>query len=145
MTPENYLNGGVQKWVLPVLSPGPGAAPENLKRLALPQGELAQVHNGEPAIQYIAFIELREGSTRGNHFHKAKQEYIYVLEGEVRLLLEHLGSTFRDETTLTKGDLAFISPGIAHALQVRRSGQAIEFSPQRFDGADIYRHTVRES
>jgi hypothetical protein len=39
---------------------------------------------------------------------------------------------------LQTGDLVLINPGIAHALQTVKAGEAIEFGQARFDAADIY-------
>ena len=113
-----------------------------LKRLMLPQGELAQVHNGEPPIHYLAFIELREGTQRGNHFHRVKEEFVYLLSGEVRLLVEDIESKAREIVPLNTGDLVFIPVGVAHTLDVVKAGQAIEFSAARFDATDIHRYPL---
>ncbi len=108
----------------------------------LPQGELAQFYDGDEGIRYIAQIELQSGSVRGNHYHKAKCEWVYMMSGEVTLIVEDLESNRRETMQLISGDLAFIQTGVVHALQVTKSGQAIEFSIARFDPADIYRHKL---
>ena len=108
----------------------------------LPQGELAQFHNSEQPIHYLAFIELRAGTQRGNHFHRIKQEFIYLLSGEVRLIVEEIESKARDIVPLQTGDLVFIPTGVAHTLDVVKTGQAIEFSEARFDPADIHRYPL---
>ncbi len=108
----------------------------------LPQGELAQFYDGDEGIRYIAQIELQAGSVRGNHYHKIKQEWIYMMSGEVMLLVEDLETKARENVLLLAGDLVFIQTGVVHALQVTKSGQAIEFSTSRFDPADIYRHKL---
>jgi mannose-6-phosphate isomerase-like protein (cupin superfamily) len=145
MNESSFLSGQVRKQPLPSLESLAEADHASLKRLLLPQGELALFHNGDPAVHYLAFIELRQGTVRGNHYHKAKQEFIYVLGGEVLLVLEDIHSKLRQNVTLQTGDLVVIEPGVAHALRVRQSGQAIEFSPARFDAADIYRYPLGES
>ena len=138
MTESKFLAGKVRKWSLPVVE---GAAGDySLKRLLLPQGELARIYDAEEGIRFIAFIELRAGTVRGNHFHQAKEEFVYVIQGEVTLVVEDTASKVRDFVPLRTGDLAFIPTGIAHALQTTTSGQAIEFSTARFDPADSY-HT----
>ena len=139
MTETSFLAGKVSKWTLPEVQPGPGGNEPVLKRLMLPQGELAQLYDSEEGVKYIAFIELRKDSVRGNHYHKLKKEYLYMLSGTVTLVLEDTATQERQSCQLTRGDLALIHPGIAHSLQVTESGQAVEFSPNRFDAADIYR------
>ncbi len=133
------LGRQVFKWTLPAVEPGPAGKESALKRVMLPQGELAQFHDSEEGVRYIASIELKAGTVRGNHYHKIKREYIYVLVGEVQLVLEDLESRARETLEVKFGDLILIQPGIVHALKVKEAGFAVEFSPNRFDPNDTYR------
>lgn len=142
MTEIALLGGKVRKQALAMVQPPSGPESPTLKRLMLPQGELAQFYDGVEGIRYIAQIELQAGSERGNHFHKLKEEWVYLMSGEVNLIVEDLESKARESATLEPGDLVLIKTGVAHALQVTKSGQAIEFSGARFDPADIYRHKL---
>jgi uncharacterized RmlC-like cupin family protein len=126
---------------LPQVAPGASNSPL-LKRLFLPQGELAQFYDGSEPIHYLAFIELKAGTQRGNHFHKQKLEWIYLISGEFLLRAEHLETHERQSLTVRAGDLIKIRTGIAHVLEVQQSGHAIEFSPARFDPGDTYRCVV---
>jgi len=131
------LAGKVLKRSLPIVQP-PAQGPV-IKRLMLPQGELAQFYDSEDPIRYVAFIELRAGSARGNHYHKIKEEWIYMIRGEVLLQVMDMESKASDSVELGAGDLVLIRTGVAHALRIVTPGQAIEFSPNRFDPDDIYR------
>src|SRR5580765_56869 len=142
LTEFSTLGGKVTKRTLPLVQPCSTPDSRTLKRLLLPQGELAQFYDGDEGIRYIAQIELQAGSVRGNHYHKIKQEWIYVMSGELALIVEDLESKARESTPLIAGDLAFIQTSVVHALQITKSGQAIEFSTSRFDPADIYRHKL---
>jgi uncharacterized cupin superfamily protein len=113
-----------------------------LRRILLPQGELAQFYNADEGIRYIAFIELLPGQVRGNHYHKVKVELVYVVRGEVLLSVADIDSSASASVVLRTGDLAGIRVGIAHALRPMEPGQAIEFSSARFDPADIHRFPV---
>ena len=137
MTETKFLAGKVCKWSLPVIEHPPG--PYRLKRLLLPQGELANIYDADEGIRFIAFIELRVGTVRGNHYHKVKEEFVYVIQGELALIVEDVASKARDSVLLRTGDLALIQTGTAHALQTTRAGQALEFSRTRFDPGDTYR------
>lgn len=140
MTESTFLSGKVRKLSLPVVEGATG--PFGCKRLLLPQGELARLYDGDPGMRYISYIELRAGGLRGNHVHKHKQEWVYVLQGAVELLLLDPETNARESVTLVTGDLAFISPGVAHAMRTLEPGHAIEFSPERFDPQDSYRCQV---
>lgn len=133
-----FLDGRVLKRSLPVFSlPIPVSAPV-LKRLKLNQGELAHFWNGEESIHYIAFLELRAGTERGNHYHIHKRERIYVVSGEISVLVEDPASRRHNNFLLRTGDLGVINAGIAHVYRMTSSGQAIEFASTPFDAADVY-------
>jgi quercetin dioxygenase-like cupin family protein len=142
MAQSSLLNGKVIQQSLPLVRLP--AAPDTpvLKRLQLPQGELAQIYDAEEGIRYMAVIELRPDSVRGNHYHKVKTELVYVTQGEVLLVVEDIESLARAECRLRTGDLAVIQTGVAHALRSEKPGQAIEFSQARFDPADIHRYPL---
>ena len=138
MSTSTFLNGKVLKQSLPLVELPPAPDAPRLKRLALAQGELAQIHDGEEGLHYLAFIELRVGSIRGNHYHQIKKEWTYVISGKLLLVVEDIATHERDSFTMQSGDLAFVGTGIAHALRIIEPGGAVEFSPARFSGADIY-------
>jgi quercetin dioxygenase-like cupin family protein len=142
MVETTFLDGGVTQRTLPLMSlPVPPGSP-SLKRLNLPQGELAQFHDADEGMRYLAFIELLPGQVRGNHYHNVKVELVYVVRGEVALTVVDLKSKARAELRLQTGDLAKIQTGIAHVLQPITPGLAIEYSSARFDPADIHRFPV---
>ncbi len=138
MAESEYLAGKVIKWSLPVISGRPGPDAPRLKRLFLPQGELAQVYDSDEGMRYLAVIEARLGSVRGNHYHKVKEEWIYVLRGEMLALVEDTQTRKQASVPLQTGDLLRIETWIAHLLRTVEPGQAIEFSKARFDPADIF-------
>jgi mannose-6-phosphate isomerase-like protein (cupin superfamily) len=140
---NQYLSGRVWKRSLPVIEGPPLADAPALKRLRLPQGELAQVLDADVPIRYLACIELRQGTVRGNHFHRVKQEFLYILQGEAVLRVEDRESKVGERLALVPGDLAFVGAGVAHGLDVVKSGVAIEFSEARFDAADTHRYELR--
>src|SRR5213075_842031 len=127
MTETQLLSGKVVKQSLPILQPPTGPGSPVLKRLKLPQGELAQFYDGDPGIRYIAYIELLPGNPRGNHYHNHKPEWIYLLNGELSLVVEDIGTKERAALTMSAGDIVKISTAVAHALQIVKAGQAIEF------------------
>ncbi len=138
ITESSFLKGKVLKRVLPAIQGRPAPDAPRLKRLLLPQGELAQFHDGQPGIQYLAFLELVPGTVRGNHYHRSKEEWIYLAGGGLEVMLQDLASEAREIVPLRAGELLIIRPKIAHALRVTEAGHGIEFSPMVFDPADIH-------
>ena len=110
--------------------------------MLLPQGELAQVYDAEPGIRYLAYIELREGAIRGNHFHKVKDEYIYIISGKIFLAVGDPTTQERASMELESGDMAFIPVTIAHAFRTIKAGHGVEFSAAAFDVEDIFRYPL---
>ncbi len=139
ITEASYLSGKVLVRTLPLINGRPGPDAPVLKRLQLPQGQLAHLYDGEEGIRYLAWLELLPEAVRGNHYHKKKNEFVYILEGELFVTTEDLETRERASFTLKPGDLAFISSGTAHAMQTVKAGSAIEFSSARFDAADNYK------
>jgi quercetin dioxygenase-like cupin family protein len=144
MSNSTFFSGKVQKLSLPFVSLPPPADAPHLKRLPLAQGELAQFHDGEEGARYIAYIELLTGAIRGNHYHKIKNEWTYVISGRLQLLLEDITTHERASLTMQSGDLAFVAPGVAHALRTLEPGGAVEFSPLQFNAGDIYPFRLEE-
>jgi mannose-6-phosphate isomerase-like protein (cupin superfamily) len=139
-----FLGGRVRRQSLPSVTPpfDPAVAP-SLKRLLLPQGELAQVYDAAEGIRYLACLELQAGTRRGDHYHKSKQEWVYLVRGEVTLEVADIATRVREEVPLRSGDLVCIAPGVAHALRTEATGFAVEFSPVPFDPVDTFRFPVR--
>ena len=142
MSRTSYFEGKVLKHSLPSFQGAPPAGATGPKRLALPQGELANFYDDQEGVRYLACIELRPGTVRGNHWHEVKEEQIYVISGELLLVVQERESGARQELELRPGDLALIRPGIAHALKTAAPGYAVEFSRTKFDPSDIKKLTV---
>jgi mannose-6-phosphate isomerase-like protein (cupin superfamily) len=142
MIETRFLAGQVIKRSLPSLQPPIDADAPPLKRLLLPQGELAQFYDADEPMRYFACLELRPGTVRGNHYHSIKEEWFYLAAGELLLVVEAIESKLRETIPLQAGDLAVIHPRVAHAYRVTRAGHAIEFAPRRFDPADTCRHPL---
>ena len=135
---ERFFDGKVTLQSLPVTDGTSGHSEPLLKRMLLAKGELAQFHDSDWPMHYIAFIELRPGRSRGNHYHMIKQEHVYLICGRIQLRLKDIHSGACAVVEMITGSLVQIEPGIAHVLRPLSMGQAIEFSPTRFNPRDTY-------
>ena len=142
MLESMFLSGKVMKVSLPLLAAPSGPDAPARKRLLLPQGELAQVYDSDEPIRYLAYIELRENTVRGNHYHRIKEEMVYLIQGELLLVVEDVHSKGREHVSLQGGDAVVIQPGVAHALRILKAGHALECSKTRFEAADTYRYPL---
>jgi hypothetical protein len=134
---NSWLEGKVKCWSLPVVTPP--ADPAMLKRVVLPQGELTQFHNGSLGIHYIAAIDFVPGTTRGNHYHRTKREFVYLLRGSVSVCVRDLASGVNAVFEMKQGDLAWIETDVAHAFSTVEAGLGVEFSPVPFDPLDVHK------
>jgi quercetin dioxygenase-like cupin family protein len=136
-SPRAFLDDRVTVTTLPVCDPAALDQPP-IKRLLLEKGELAHIHNATAPISMIAYTELVRGKPRGNHLHRHKHEWMYVIRGSCRLIVADPDSGRREEIALSAGDLVSIAVGVAHAVDPLENGHAIEFSPAKFDPEDTY-------
>jgi hypothetical protein len=122
--------------VAPPIPPGGG-------RIVTAAGELAQIVNGE-AYRYLAFLEFQPDpeAPRGNHFHAAKTEHLYIVNGLVRASYLDLDTGERAEVDLSGGDLVAVSPRCAHAYIALEHSNAVEFSPLGYDPEDTIRYVL---
>lgn len=142
MSQSTHLAGKVVRTSLPLLDPPTAPDAPVLKRIRLPQGNLAQIHDSEEGIRYIAMIDLVPGCVRGNHYHERKHELIYVISGAVELTVEDLETRVREQLVLETGDLVELPVRVAHALRTVRAGSAVEYSPVRVNREDVYRYPL---
>lgn len=132
-----YFDGRLRKLSLPVFHGPPPADAPAPKRLLLAQGELANFYDRPEGIRYLAFLELRKGVIRGNHFHRKKIELLYLISGRLLLGAKENGNGELLSIQMEAGDLVTIEPGICHAFAPQEAGRAVEFSPGMFDSTDV--------
>ena len=111
-------------------------------RINSPRGELAVLTDGNVPIRHLSYLEMRPGMIRGNHFHKLRQEYFYLISGDIELTLADLSSGQKVSVRISTGDLVYIQPGVAHAFNPTSPGHAVEFAPQPFDLTDVFPHQL---
>ena len=139
---RELLAGKVRVRRLPVFAEGGPPTAVGPKRLLLSRGELAQFYCSEQPVRTLTYLELLTGMTRGNHYHKVRDEFIYVLRGEIRLTCADIVSQAGASVVLEAGDLVFMEREVAHAFTTQQDGHAIEFAAALFDPADTYRYEV---
>lgn len=66
-------------------------------------------------VEHVTLISSAKGSTRGHHYHKETIQWVYVLEGRLKMLSQFVGSPI-ETAILEKGDLVASVPHERHAL-----------------------------
>ena len=140
--PVKSLFGGRIEIRSLVLTDQPATRTEVRARIATPKGEMAVLSDTGQIIRHLTYLELREGQRRGDHYHKLRHEYTYVISGGISLELEELATGEKATAQLVPGDLLFIQPGIAHAFVPTLPGHALEFTAEPFDLSDVYPHPL---
>lgn len=68
------------------------------------RGEITDIMVKEN-IDYVTLITSVKGSTRGNHYHKKTDQWVYIIEGKIKMLTQ-LPDGPVISTILEKGNLA---------------------------------------
>ena len=105
------------------------------------RGEITDILTKEE-IQFVTLITSIKGAERGNHFHKETTQWVYVLEGKLRLLTQMPDGPV-DETTLEKGDLAMTAPWERHSMLALEDSTFLVFTRGTRGGEDYERDTYR--
>ena len=95
------------------------------------RGLIADVFDGEN-IRHIGFITSKQGTTRGNHYHKKARQYTFILKGKVKWFIKDMSveNAPLEEQVLVPGDLAFDAPLIAHAMLALEDTEFIFFTDE---------------
>lgn len=107
------------------------------------RGEITDIMIKEN-IEYVTLITSIKGCTRGNHYHEKTIQWVYILEGQMKLLTQ-----FPDgpviTTILEKGDLAKTEPLERHAMIALQDTAFIVFTRGPRGGEDYETDTYRLS
>lgn len=115
---------------LPDTKEVPGA-----KRWEEERGEFVQVSYQEQ-IYHVAAFEIKEGYTRGNHYHEKKDEIFYIFLGRIKALFMDMDTLQKEERILKKGIKVRVKPRCGHLFCGLEDTLIIEYSPQIYDKED---------
>lgn len=76
-------------------------------------------------------LHLASGHSLSLQYHERKDETLFILEGEVRLLVEVDG--VMEERTLKEGEAFRIRPGVKHRMRADRPCVLVEVSSPELD------------
>jgi quercetin dioxygenase-like cupin family protein len=107
------------------------------------RGEIADILAKEE-IQYVTLITSAKGAERGHHYHKETIQWVYILEGRLKLLTQISDEPVR-ETILEKGDLAMTAPLESHAMIALEDSAFMVFTRGTRGGDDYEKDTYRLS
>ena len=111
---------------------------QGAKRWEEERGEFVQIAYQE-GMYHLAAFEIRKGFSRGNHYHKKKEEVFYVFEGKIKASFIDMDSLEKEERILEKGDKIRVQPRCGHLFYGLENTLVIEYSPQVYDKEDSYK------
>jgi len=91
---------------------------------------------------FLKELFLRKGKSSSRHYHEEKDEFFYIVKGQVRVLLAD------KELLLTAGDTLHIPPGQEHRIEPIKDTLILELGTRMFGDvirvADDYDRARRE-
>lgn len=89
---------------------------------------------------FIALLQFKHDTPRGNHYHLKKEEHMVVMSGTLKCVFAWPPESGNDETyerILEQGQMVVIQPGCVHTFTALNGDvMALEFAPQVFEMAD---------
>jgi mannose-6-phosphate isomerase len=76
-------------------------------------------------------LHINEGESLSLQYHEMKEETLYVVEGELKLTIEHDGD--RRELALRKGEAFHIPPRLIHRMEAVTDTDVAEVSTTELD------------
>lgn len=105
------------------------------------RGEIIDILTQEP-IDYVTLIRSVKGATRGNHYHNETVQYIYVMEGKIKLLSQMPGDPVVP-VVLEPGNLAVNVPTERHSMVALEDTVFLVFTRGIRGGTDYEKDTYR--
>lgn len=105
------------------------------------RGEITDILEKQ-SIECVTLIVSVEGATRGNHYHKETVQFVYVLEGKIKLLTRMPDQPVA-ATVLEKGDLAVTNHMEQHAMIALVDSAFMVFTRGLRGGEDYEKDTYR--
>jgi quercetin dioxygenase-like cupin family protein len=93
-------------------------------------------------IECVTLITSAKGASRGHHFHKETTQWIYILEGKMKLLSQ-LPRSPVVATILEKGDLAVTMPMERHAMNALEDSAFLVLTRGPRGGEEYEKDTYR--
>ena len=83
-------------------------------------------------VKHIGIIESKNGSIRGNHFHRKSTQWTYVIEGKIRVYTKNVSDDKSEveESILNENDMIVIPPMIIHAVEALEDSKLLVLTDQ---------------
>lgn len=109
-----------------------------VKRWRDDRGECAQLTSDELPI-HIAVLEIKEGTIRGDHYHKIAEEIFYIIYGTIILTVWDIRTRTYETYVLHDGDKVCIPPLYVHRFFSLKDTLIVEYSLTPYNKNDSYK------
>lgn len=92
--------------------------------------------------EYATLITSKKGAVRANHYHEQTFQYVYMLEGHMRVAAQMPGEQ-KEEVVLEKGDLIVNVPLERHAFEALDDCTMLVLTRGPRGGEDYEKDTFR--
>jgi len=93
-------------------------------------------------INSITFITQKKNKVRGNHFHKKKIQWNYLIKGKIQLFTKKKNNSLK-KMILKKGDLVETSENEQHAIKALQNSEFLVFTQGPRSGKNYEQDTFR--
>ena len=93
-------------------------------------------------VEYVTIITSKKGAVRANHFHKDTYQYLYVMEGKLRVRAQNPGGPV-EEAIMSPGDLTLNAPLESHAFEALEDSIFLVLTKGPRGGEDYEKDTYR--
>jgi quercetin dioxygenase-like cupin family protein len=105
------------------------------------RGKIIDIIANEP-VEYATLITSAKGAVRANHFHKDTFQYLYVLSGKLRVVVQMPGMP-AEEGVMSEGDLIETVPDERHAFEALEDSAFLVLTRGPRGGEDYEKDTYR--
>ena len=105
------------------------------------RGKIIDIIANEP-VEYATLITSRKGAVRANHYHKDTFQYLYVLQGKLRVVGQMPGKE-PTEAVMLEGDLIVNVPEERHAFEALEDSTFLVLTRGPRGGEDYEKDTYR--
>lgn len=105
------------------------------------RGEITDILKNSP-VEYATLITSKKGAVRANHFHKDTYQWVYMLEGRMRVRAQMPGEKV-EEVILKKGELIVNVPHESHAFEALEDAVMLVLTKGPRGGEDYEKDTYR--
>jgi dTDP-4-dehydrorhamnose 3,5-epimerase-like enzyme len=90
----------------------------------------------------VNYLESRANIVRGGHYHQRTEEMVFIIEGQVEVIIENINTRAKHTCVLGKGETLIIEPLESHTFRTLTYCRWLNFLSHPYDHAKPDVHTL---